>query len=82
MILGTSICPDTIEVNEDIGSDTGDFIMKFKIFEFRKRMSVSTHVDLEFIARGKIVEQNMVVCRNCIDDRIFRQVECGACHLP
>jgi hypothetical protein len=55
MILGTSICPDTIEVDEAVGSDTGDFVMKFKIFEFQKRMRVSTHIDLEFIARGKIV---------------------------
>jgi hypothetical protein len=54
MILGTSLSPDTIEV-EEIESDRGDFLTKFKILEFQKRMRVSNQIRLEFIARGKII---------------------------
>ena len=55
MILGTSISPDTIEVEEVVERDKGDFLVKFKILEFQKRMKVSNQVQLEFIARGKII---------------------------
>jgi hypothetical protein len=55
MILGTSICPDSIEVKEVFESETGVFVVDFKMLEFQKRMRVSNRIELEFIARGKIV---------------------------
>jgi len=55
MILGSSISPDTIDV-EYVGdeSDKEDFVANFKILEFQKRVRVSDGVELEFIAKGRI----------------------------
>jgi hypothetical protein len=56
MILGTSISPDTIDV-EYVGGEDGkeDFVANFRILEFQKRMRVSDGVELEFIVKGNII---------------------------
>lgn len=76
MIFGTPISPDTIEVEEVAESETGDFLAKFEILEFQKRMRVSHQIQLEFIARGKIIDitasmlgQNLAVCLYYRTDR-------------
>jgi hypothetical protein len=48
-------CHYLVQIEEVVESDTGDFLVKFKILEFQKRMRVSNQVQLEFIARGKII---------------------------
>jgi len=53
MLLGATIPPDTIEV-EDAEGDAGAFVANFEILAFQKRMRVSNKIHLEFIARGKI----------------------------
>lgn len=50
MLLGGSIPPDDITV-EDISGDEGAFAANFEIVHFQKRMLVSKHIELEFIAR-------------------------------
>jgi len=52
MLLGESILPDTIEV-EEVEGDEGAFVANFEILAFQKRMRVSNKISLEFIARGK-----------------------------
>jgi hypothetical protein len=66
MILGTSISPDTIEVEEVVESGTGDFLAKFKILDFQKRMRVSNQIKLEFIARGKIINITATLERDLV----------------
>jgi hypothetical protein len=51
MLLGGSIPPDDVTV-EDIPGDEGSFAANFEIVCFQKRMLVSKHIELEFIARG------------------------------
>jgi hypothetical protein len=51
MLLGGSIAPDDITV-EDVPGDEGSFFANFEIVHFQKRMLVSKHIELEFIARG------------------------------
>lgn len=50
MLLGGSIPPDDITV-EDIPGDEGSFAVNFEIVRFQRRMLVSKHLELEFIAR-------------------------------
>lgn len=52
ILLGASVPPDDIEV-EDVPGDEGAFIARFRIVAFQKRMRVTKHVHLDFIARGK-----------------------------
>jgi hypothetical protein len=52
MLLGASILPDAIEV-EEVEGDAGAFVAKFEILAFQKRMRVSNRISQEFIARGK-----------------------------
>jgi len=52
MLLGVSILPDTIEV-EEVEGDAGAFMANFEILAFQKRMRVSKRISLEFIARGE-----------------------------
>jgi hypothetical protein len=51
VLLGTSVTPDTVEVQELPGDD-GAFAAHLQIIKFEKRMKVSGQVALEFIARG------------------------------
>jgi len=51
MLLGGSIPPDNITV-EDVPGDEGSFAATFEIVHFQKRMLVSKHIELDFIARG------------------------------
>jgi hypothetical protein len=50
MLLGGLIPPDDITV-EDIPGDEGSFAANFEIVHFQKRMLISKHIELEFIAR-------------------------------
>ena len=52
MLLGGSISPDEIEV-EDVDNNGGAFVARFKILKFQNRMRISKGVNLEFIARGE-----------------------------
>lgn len=51
MLLGASVPPDDIEV-EDVPGDEGAFVARFRIVAFQKRMRVTKHIHLEFIARS------------------------------
>jgi hypothetical protein len=51
MLLGASIPPDEITV-EDVPGDEGAFAVNFDVVHFQKRMLVSKHIELDFIARG------------------------------
>lgn len=51
MLLGASIPPDEITV-EDVPGDEGAFAVNFEVVHFQKRMLVSKHIELDFIARG------------------------------
>lgn len=53
MLLGGSIPPDEIEV-QDVVDDDDDaaFIARFRVPMFQKRLRVSKQINLEFIARG------------------------------
>lgn len=53
ILLGASVLPDDVEI-EDISGDEGTFIARFKILSFQKRMRVTKHIHLEFIARGQL----------------------------
>jgi len=55
MLLGGSIPPDEIEV-QDVVDDDDDaaFIARFRVPMFQKRLRVSKQINLEFIARGRL----------------------------
>ncbi|TFK32424.1 hypothetical protein BDQ12DRAFT_501938 [Crucibulum laeve] len=53
MLLGGSIPPDDIEV-EDVPGNEGAFAVNFEIVQFQKRMMVGKEIALEFIARGRL----------------------------
>lgn len=51
MLLGTTIPPDAIEVENDADNEDA-FNVNFEIARFQKRMSTSKRVQLDFIAKG------------------------------
>ncbi|KAG5350065.1 hypothetical protein C0989_000383 [Termitomyces sp. Mn162] len=51
MLLGATIPPDAITV-ENVAGDEGAFTANFEVAYFQKRMLISKHVELDFIARG------------------------------
>lgn len=52
MLLGGTIPPDNIEV-EEVPGDGGEFVVTFEVLHFHKRMMVSKGISLEFIARSE-----------------------------
>ena len=52
MLLGGTIPPDDIEVEEAPGGG-GEFMVTFEVLHFHKRMVVSKEIGLEFIARSE-----------------------------
>jgi hypothetical protein len=76
MLLGASILPDTITV-EDAEGDAGAFVANFEILAFQKRMRISNRIALEFIARGKT---RSYLCLRHHLNNVRCQAECGACH--
>lgn len=53
MLLGESIAPDDVEVENAPGNE-GAFVVRFCIPMFQKRMRISKEINLEYIARGSI----------------------------
>ncbi|KAI0785746.1 hypothetical protein C8Q75DRAFT_722319 [Abortiporus biennis] len=60
MLLGMAVAPDDVEVT-DVDGDEGAFVAHFRITQFQKRMRVTKHIDLQFIARGRIWEFKFLV---------------------
>ncbi|KAF9555361.1 hypothetical protein CPC08DRAFT_642960 [Agrocybe pediades] len=54
MLLGATIPPEEIELEELLGDDGGAFAVNFVIPQFHKRMLVSKEIGLEFIARSRL----------------------------
>ena len=52
ILLGASMPPDGVIVDDVPGDDEGSFVVHFEIVQFQQRMRVSKRVGLEFIARG------------------------------
>ncbi|THH29032.1 hypothetical protein EUX98_g5157 [Antrodiella citrinella] len=63
ILLGASVPPDDVDV-EDIPGDEGAFTVSFRIVAFQKRMRVTKHIDLEFIARSRIWRLRFLIVEN------------------
>lgn len=61
MLLGASVSPDTVEV-EELAGDSGAFAARFEIVQFQKRVKIGGEVGLEFIARGRVVFRYITPC--------------------
>jgi hypothetical protein len=58
ILLGASMPPDGIVVDDVPGDDEGSFVVHFEVVQFQQRMRVSKRVALEFIARGNVLFLN------------------------
>ncbi|TCD61627.1 hypothetical protein EIP91_008151 [Steccherinum ochraceum] len=63
ILLGATVPPDDIEV-QDIAGDEGAFAVRFRIVAFQKRMRVTKHIHLEFIARSRIWRLSFMIVEN------------------
>ncbi|KAI0941503.1 hypothetical protein AcW1_003378 [Taiwanofungus camphoratus] len=75
MLLGASIAPDEIEVDDVVG-DQGAFVVRFRVFMFQKRMTISKQINLEFIARGRLWSLKFIVA-SADDDQLRHRVTPG-----
>jgi len=65
ILLGALVPPDDIDV-EDVPGDEGAFVVRFRIVAFQKRMRVTKHIHLEFIARSRIWRLSFLIPVNPI----------------
>uniref|UniRef100_A0A8H7XXQ4 Uncharacterized protein n=1 Tax=Psilocybe cubensis TaxID=181762 RepID=A0A8H7XXQ4_PSICU len=54
MLLGVSIPPEEVELEDIPGEGGGSFAVNFTIPHFHKRMVVSKHIEVQFIARSRM----------------------------
>jgi hypothetical protein len=55
LLLGVRAPTDYVEVREAMADEIGQFIARFEITQFHKRMNISGEIVFEFIARGSYV---------------------------